>query len=184
MPQSETKLHIGEAAPDFNLTDVQGKAHQLSAALQRGPVLLFFFRGTWCPDCRTYLKELEDHFHNFTAAGVEVLGIAHQRADIVAGYFKREPISYPYLLDTDARVITSYGLLRDFAIDSLLLARERQTTHPACFLIDQAGVIRWMYVGDGRRDLPDLNHIDEEIAKLGHTAASGSASEAAEGGEL
>ncbi len=168
MPFSVTKLHAGEAAPDFTLSDVQGEVHQLSTALHRGPVLLFFFRGTWCPDCRTYLKELEKHYPHFPAAGVQVLGIAHQRADIVAGYFKREPISYPYLLDTDAKVIGEYGLLRDIALEALILSRSgAQTTHPACFLVDQQGIIRWVYVGDNKRDLPSMEQIDAEIAKLG-----------------
>lgn len=168
MPFSVTKLHIGEPAPNFNLSDVQGEAHQLSQATQRGPVLLLFFRGTWCPDCRTYLKELETHYSHFHAAGIQLLGIAHQRADIVAGYFQREPISYPYLLDTDAKVIREYGLLREFAPEALILSRGgAQTTHPACFLIDQAGLIRWMYVGDSKRDLPSMEQIDAQIAKLG-----------------
>lgn len=168
MPFSVTKLHIGEPAPDFTLTDVQGEAHQLSVELQGSPVLLFFFRGTWCPDCRTYLAALEAHYPRLKAAGVQVLGIAHQRVDIVAGYFKREPISYPYLLDTHAKVISEYGLLREFAPEALILSRSgAHTTHPACFLIDQAEVIRWMYVGDNKRDLPGMEQIDAEIAKLG-----------------
>lgn len=173
MPQSVTKLHIGDNAPDFNLEDVQGKSHQFSAALKDGPVLLFFFRGTWCSDCRDYLKELEDHYSQFVKMGVQILGMAHQRADIVAGYFKLEPISFPYLLDTDLKVIDRYGLLRGFAVDALLASRAgSQTTHPACFLIDQHGVIRWMYVGDSKRDLPHVAVLDAEIARLGSSATS------------
>lgn len=168
MPLSETKLHIGDRAPDFTLPDVGGESHQLSEALKHGAVLLFFFRGTWCADCRTYLKALEAHYPNIEAAGIQVLGVAHQRADIVAGYFRREPISYPYLLDTDLKVITQYGLKRNFVIEAFIASGSgSQTTHPACFLIDQQGVIRWMYVGDGRSDLPDLDAIDGEIARLG-----------------
>ncbi len=168
MPFSVTKLHIGESAPDFNLTDVQGEAHQLSVALQQCPVLLLFFRGTWCADCRNYLAALQRHYSQLQAIGVQILGIAHQRADIVAGYFKREPISYPYLLDTDANVIREYGLLRDFAPEAPILSGSgAHTTHPACFLIDQSGVIRWMYVSDSKRDLPTMEQIDEQIVRLG-----------------
>ena len=37
----------GETAPDFTLTDQNGRKHTLSAALAKGPVVLVFYRGYW-----------------------------------------------------------------------------------------------------------------------------------------
>ncbi len=168
MPLSETKLHIGDHAPDFTLPDVQGKSHQLSETLKRNAALLVFFRGTWCDECRAYLTALEAPYEHFKAIGVQVLGIAHQRRDIAISYFRREPISYPYLIDSDMKVITEYGLHRDFVIGAFVLSRNGpQTTHAACLLIDQSGIIRWIYVGDSKRDLPSAEQIETEIARLG-----------------
>jgi hypothetical protein len=39
--------HVPERAPDFTLPDQDGRPVTLSAELQRGPVLLVFFRGHW-----------------------------------------------------------------------------------------------------------------------------------------
>ncbi len=168
MPQQDTKLKVGVVAPDFTLTDVHNKSYRLSDVVQAGPLLLIFFRGTWCSDCRSYLKKLEEYYPQFVAEGLQVLGVAHQRADIVAGYFQREPISYPYLLDTDLEVINHYGLLRSFGFDALIASRSgAQTTFPSFFLIDQQQVIRWMYVGNDRSDLPLLREIDAEAQRLG-----------------
>ncbi len=168
MPLSETKFRPGDTAPDFTLTDVQGKSHQLNETLRRGPVLLVFFRGTWCDECRAYLTALEAPYENFKALGIQVLGVAHQRRDIAISYFRREPISYPYLIDNDMKVIAAYGLRREFVIGAFALSRNGpQTTHPACLLIDRNGVIRWIYVGDSKRDLPSPEQLKAEIARLG-----------------
>ena len=168
MPLSETKFHVGDHAPDFTLLDVHGISYQLSETLKHSAVLLVFFRGTWCDECRAYLTALEAPYEHFKANGVQVLGIAHQRRDIAISYFRREPISYPYLIDNDMKVISEYGLKRDFVIGAFALSRNGpQTTHPACLLIDQSGIIRWIYVGDSKRDLPGEEQIEAEITRLG-----------------
>jgi cytochrome oxidase Cu insertion factor (SCO1/SenC/PrrC family) len=38
---------VGEAAPDFTLTDQNGRQHTLSAQRGKRPVILVFYRGHW-----------------------------------------------------------------------------------------------------------------------------------------
>ncbi len=40
-------VNVGDDAPDFVLTSVQGQRYALSDTLQRGPVVLNFYRGFW-----------------------------------------------------------------------------------------------------------------------------------------
>lgn len=170
MTQDSIKLKIGDNAPDFVLPDRNGTGYQLAEVVKRGPVLLCFFRGTWCADCRTHLKKLEAYYPNYQAVGLQLLSIAHQRADIVAGYFKREPISYPYLLDTDLQVIKRYGLLDPVRFDALLVSRMGlQTTNPAFFLIDPAMCIRWLHISTDKRDLPAPEQMLDVAQRLGLT---------------
>jgi peroxiredoxin len=42
-------LKIGQAAPDFTLPDAFGKQVSLNELLARGPVVISFYRGEWCP---------------------------------------------------------------------------------------------------------------------------------------
>jgi hypothetical protein len=42
-------LKIGQAAPDFTLPDAFGKQVSLNELLARGPVVIGFYRGEWCP---------------------------------------------------------------------------------------------------------------------------------------
>lgn len=168
MAQTDNRLQVGSPAPDFTLPDLKGTPYTLSEMVKHGPVLLFFFRGTWCPQCRAQMKRIVVQYANLTAGGAQIVGVAHQRAEIVADYFRLEPLNFPYLLDSASRVIDQYGLLRGFAPEALLLSRSGpQTTHPAAFLIDGKGVIRWLYVGRNPDDHPTMEQIKEQLQAIG-----------------
>ena len=53
-------LGVGDHAPDFKLSDAEGNQHGLAQYLARGPVLLLFFRGGWCPYCTLTLRAYEE----------------------------------------------------------------------------------------------------------------------------
>lgn len=49
---------VGDTMPDFVMPDHEGRLTQLSELLQRGPVVLVFHRGHWCPYCRLNMSAL------------------------------------------------------------------------------------------------------------------------------
>lgn len=49
--QAECAVHQGQKAPDFVLPDASGRPVLLSDLLKKGPVVLTFYRGGWCPFC-------------------------------------------------------------------------------------------------------------------------------------
>ena len=54
---------VGQAMPPFVLPDHEGKLVSLEEILERGPAVIAFHRGHWCPFCRlsmTALAEIED----------------------------------------------------------------------------------------------------------------------------
>ena len=53
-------LNVGDVAPDIALKDHNGEAFNLSKALKKGPVVVSFYRGNWCPYCSRYLSGLND----------------------------------------------------------------------------------------------------------------------------
>ncbi len=168
MPQVDTQLQVGDPAPAFSLPSLKGGQYSLAEMLRQGPLLLFFFRGTWCAECRSYMRVLERSYEDLLQRGLQLAGVAHQRADIVASYFRLEPISYPYLLDSNMAVITRYGLVHGFALGALLVSHMgAQTTYPAAFLIDQAGIIRWAYVSSDKNDLPPVELIVAQLSAVG-----------------
>ena len=53
-------LKVGDKAPDFTGYDQTGKTVDLKKLLEKGPVVLFFYRGKWCPVCSRYLNNYQD----------------------------------------------------------------------------------------------------------------------------
>src|ERR1700680_546199 len=45
-------LQVGQKAPDFTLPNATGGEVSLSSLLKKGPVVLSFYRGEWCPFCK------------------------------------------------------------------------------------------------------------------------------------
>ena len=52
----EHSLAVGDVLPDFALPDSHGDLVESRSLLERGPLVLSFFRGGWCPYCRTTLR--------------------------------------------------------------------------------------------------------------------------------
>lgn len=52
---AERSLGVGEKAPAFELPGADGDTVRLDELLRRGPVVLSFYRGGWCPYCNLEL---------------------------------------------------------------------------------------------------------------------------------
>ena len=76
------------------------------------------------------------------------------------GYFEKNPLSFPYLLDHRREVIKAYGVYRPVGLDGV------RTAHPSTFLLDPSGQVRWIYVGENQTDRPDMELVLEQIDKL------------------
>ena len=70
------------------------------------------------------------------------------------------PPDFPLLTDTDHRVIDRYGLFN--AEDP----RGREITHPAPFVIDQAGIVRWRFVEVDYKERPANEDIIAVLSGL------------------
>ncbi len=75
-------------------------------------------------------------------------------------YFAEHPVSFPFLLDEDRRVIKRYGLYHRLGTDAYNIA------HPATLVLDRGGVIRFIYRGDGQADRAPLEQILDALKKL------------------
>jgi len=56
---------VGDKAPDFELTNATGEKVMLSAYLEKGPVVLTWYRGGWCPYCNLALQAMQAELPEF-----------------------------------------------------------------------------------------------------------------------
>lgn len=118
-------IAVGEAAPDFQLEDSRGAVIQLSERLLRGPVVVSFFRGAWCPVCNLQLAAFQRVLPEILDLNGEILAIHPDTGQLI----EDPPEGFSILSDPSQRVIRDYKL--QFA-----LTPEIQRIYPLAFGVD------------------------------------------------
>lgn len=119
-------LGRGEMAPDFTLTTATGERLILMDQLRHGPVLLIFYRGSWCPYCDLQLRALGRMKPEFQAAGTAVLAVAPSPATSEA----QLTLGFPLLTDYGNRVARLFGLVWEIPEDIAAFYRSRNLDFP------------------------------------------------------
>jgi thioredoxin-dependent peroxiredoxin len=99
---------VGQLAPDFELTDDQGRALRLSD--RRGYfTVVYFYPADDTPGCTTEACSFRDSNPAFAATGTEVWGISPQNSASKAAFRAKYGLPFTLLADEDHHVIDSYG---------------------------------------------------------------------------
>lgn len=141
-------LTAGVRAPEFSLPTVDGKHVSLQEALNKGPVVLAFFKVS-CPVCQYAFPLIERMYRANRDAGITVLGVSQDNARDTAAFMKEYGITFPIALDDPKNyaVSNAYGL----------------TNVPSLFYIDSSGNIEIASVGWSKADVEAIN---EKLAAL------------------
>jgi peroxiredoxin/outer membrane murein-binding lipoprotein Lpp len=149
-------IKIGEKAPDFALKNPFGKTVKLKSVLEKGPIVLTFYRGAWCPYCNLQMHQLQTSLSQFKQHGATILAVTPQKPDKSLAQFKKDGYPFEVLSDLDYKVIKSYGLYWEvspeldavykqaFGLDVTDFNGEgrRGLPIPGTFVIDQTGIVR------------------------------------------
>lgn len=117
--QAERALKAGDTVPDFILTDADRNDVALKDLLAKGPVVLSFYRGVWCPYCNIELKALEAVAENIRARGATLVAISMQGAADSRKSQKDNELSFPILTDKSGELAAEFGIrwtLQDYVI--------------------------------------------------------------------
>ena len=131
IPSRSFSIAGGEAAPQFELSDLQGGKHSLSDYL--GKVVLINFWASWCRECITEMSSLNTLYTQFSRQGLVVLGVTVDRKSEDAGAAaKKARIDFPILLDSKGEVFT-----KKYAVIGL----------PTTIIVDRKGIITEILLG-------------------------------------
>lgn len=100
----------GDVAPDFELADHRGRTARLADATARGPVVLVFTRGVWCPYCTATVRAWQRTLPLLRELGAGLLMVTAQSRERVARTVREERLAYPVLTDRRAEVAGRYGI--------------------------------------------------------------------------
>ena len=153
-----TGVPVGTKAPSLTAVDLNGRTVTLSSFYAKGPVLLVFYRGGWCPYCNTEIHALTAAYPEFKKRGVTPVALSVDKPEAEAKMKATYSIPFPVLSDSSAAILEAFHVvnqvdapmaakLKGYGVD--LESYSGQTHHkiaiPALFLIDRQGVVRWAH---------------------------------------
>ncbi len=113
-------LKAGDKAPAFTLNDPEGQPVSSADLLAKGPLVVSFYRGVWCPYCNMELQALQAALSGFTALGASLVAISPQSAANSRKSVRQNDLAFPILSDTHNDLAAAFGLrfeMPDYLID-------------------------------------------------------------------
>lgn len=113
-------LKVGDRAPAFALLDADGNRHDSAELLARGPLVVSFYRGVWCPYCNLELQALEAALPALRRAGAGLAAISPQKPANSRRSQRENKLSFPILSDPGNATAAAFGLrfeLPDYLVD-------------------------------------------------------------------
>lgn len=178
---SALALRKGDVAPDFALPDTHGHVLALKTLLDRGPVVISFYRGGWCPFCNLELRGLQRVLPDIVQAGASLVAISPQLPDNSVSTEDKNQLTFPVLSDVGNIVAKRFGIVftlpaalaeANTAIGRDLLgmngeAAASQLPMPATFILDKHGVIRLAFVEEDWSKRLDPDIVVDTLRGLG-----------------
>jgi peroxiredoxin len=166
---SRTMLKVGDSAPAIVLGNAKGEMVDVGTMLKKGPVIVTFYRGGWCPYCNLELKAFQEILPQIMAAGVSLVAISPERPDESLSTAEKNALSFEVLSDVGQKVGRAFGLVYEFtdelrtAYDGFGLDIPTRNGAPdewalpvsATYVIGSDGVISYAYTDTDYRDRAD-----------------------------
>lgn len=130
-PPPTTGEGVGEKAPNFTVTDIDGAIHSLSE--YKGNIVAIDFWATYCKPCVKKLREYESIYQMYKSHGVEFLALSMDESDeVIRGWRTKNEVSFPLARLDDASRKAFFG-------DTTLIPI------PQMRIVDGKGVIRYSF---------------------------------------
>lgn len=178
--QGANALKIGEVAVNFELPNQQGNLISLSDLVEKGPVVVTFYRGDWCPYCNLQLRALQARLDEIHKLGATLVAISPQVPDGSLTKSEISEMNFTVLSDQNATVASQYGVA--WEVPEFLLEHMRKDRNldlqqinngngtvlpiPATFIINKDGIVVWNYVNVDYRTRSEPEEIIEALKKL------------------
>lgn len=118
-------LFINSKAPDFKAVDQNGNSIRLKDMVKNGNVVLFFYRGNWCPYCSRQLKQLQDSLELFVEKGVQVVAITPEKPEGISKTIEKSNATFPIIHDEEGKIMKAYDVR--FALDEKSVSRYKMS---------------------------------------------------------
>ena len=172
-------LKAGDVLPDVSVKDAAGKTVKLNAFHTEGPLVIVFFRGSWCPICSKHFQDLIKAHPEITKHGAKIVAISPDSVENTKGNTEKLKIPFPLLSDSDLAAAKAFGLAfkvddatiskyKGFGID---LVKASGFDHhalpvPAVYIVDKSGKVKFSHSNPDYTKRLDVETILSELKKI------------------
>ena len=100
----------GDRMPGLTLPGADGKPVDLGDLATRGPLVLTFYRGGWCPYCNIELRAFQEQLGAFKAIGATLVAVSPERPDDSLDTVEKNGLAFPVLSDVNGRLADGLGI--------------------------------------------------------------------------
>jgi len=170
---AQSGLKSGSQAPQFTAKDNLGKIIDLKAILKsHKAVVLFFYRGQWCPYCNKHIQQLQDSLQYLTTKGAYVVGVTPETDENINKTIQKTHASFSLIHDSGYKIMKAYQV--DYVLDDPTLAKYKNfgvdlekgngnTDHvlpvPATYVINSEGKIVYVHFDKDYRKRASISQI-------------------------
>jgi len=177
--QTQRAKKAGDVAPEFTLRDPDGRSVLSRDLLAKGPLVVSFYRGVWCPYCNLDLQALQEVLPEVAARGASLVAISPQTAPNSRKSQRDNKLSFPILSDVRSEVADAFGIR--FALPADLVALYKTFKNdlptfnddpswvlpmPARYVIGRDGIIAYAEVNPDYTHRPDPSELLPVLDRL------------------
>ncbi len=174
----ENAKQEGQTAPDFELKNALGNRVKLSEYLKKGPVILTWYRGGWCPYCNLTLHQLQEELPNFKANGANLIALTPELPDSSISTSEKHHLGFEVLSDIGNEVARKYGVVfkltpevaeiynKKFGLENYNGDDSSELPLAATYIINREGKIIYAFLDADyrkRAEPSELSHILERM---------------------
>jgi len=105
-------IEEGKKAPDFKLSDQDGKVHELKDYLGK-KVVLYFYPKDNTPGCTTEACSFRDEYSVFKKTNTIILGVSADSVKSHLNFSQKFSLPFPLLSDESKEMIEKYGVWKE-----------------------------------------------------------------------
>lgn len=171
-------MQVGDKAPDFSLSNGKGERIKLSEYLAKGPVVLTWYRGGWCPYCNMTLNRLQQELPNFKALGANLLALTPELPDSSISTKEKNELTFEVLSDVGNKVARNYGVVykltdgvadyyqKGFDLHKYNGDESDELPLSATYVIAQDGTIKYAFLDADYRNRAEPEAIIQALREL------------------
>ncbi|MGL4987294.1 MAG: peroxiredoxin-like family protein [Treponemataceae bacterium] len=156
----DNALKTGDKCPQFILKDIFGKEFDSQKSLEKGKLVIAFYRGGWCPYCNIELRGYQSIYDKIKASGAEIVAISPEKPTIGEALARKHELSFPILFDEKNQFAKKLKLVFKMSPELIHLYKDKfkidveesqgntdfELPIPATYIVDTDGTIIYDYV--------------------------------------